>query len=126
MSLNLDDQARPEVSGLHDNPDNGSAATRQYTIKGIDAETLERMRLAARKQGMKVGAWLSARIREAADQAIAEEGTAREQLATLREHIARIEKNQEQEQCRLVVIQTELSELMRAQHSMMSQLLSKA
>jgi hypothetical protein len=39
---------------------------RQYTVKGIDVDAISMMRDAARKDGMKIGAWVSARMKEAA------------------------------------------------------------
>ena len=39
---------------------------RQYTIKGIENDAIELMRDAARKDGMKIGAWISCRMKEAA------------------------------------------------------------
>ena len=39
---------------------------RQYTIKGIEAEAIELVRDAARRDGMKIGAWISSRMKEAA------------------------------------------------------------
>jgi hypothetical protein len=97
----------------------------QYTIKGIETETLDLMRTAARKQGMKVGAWVSARLREAANKALAGQAdAASDELVELREHIRRIEENQLQERESLRLIQEELSGMLRAQNSIMSKILS--
>jgi membrane carboxypeptidase/penicillin-binding protein len=98
----------------------------QYTIKGIETETLELMRTAARKQGMKVGAWVSARLREAANKALANSEVSSDELAELREHIRRIEQNQLEERESLRCIQDELSGMLRAQNSIMSKILSTA
>lgn len=38
----------------------------QWTVKGIDKETLEASRVAARKRGMKFGAWVNEVLRAAA------------------------------------------------------------
>lgn len=43
---------------------------RQYTIKGIEAEAIDLMRAAATKEGMKIGAWVSARMKEAASRSL--------------------------------------------------------
>jgi hypothetical protein len=98
---------------------------RQYTIKGIETETLDLMRTAARKQGMKVGAWVSARLREAADKALSVQQSRKDDgLAELREHIQRIEENQIQERESLRSIQQELNGMLRAQNSIMSKILN--
>lgn len=38
----------------------------QYTIKGIERRSVDLMRDAAKQDGMKIGAWVSRRMREAA------------------------------------------------------------
>ncbi|MDP4575589.1 hypothetical protein Q9K02_10615 [Qipengyuania sp. G39] len=38
----------------------------QYTIKGIERRSVDLMRSAAKQDGMKIGAWVSRRMREAA------------------------------------------------------------
>jgi hypothetical protein len=43
---------------------------RQYTVKGIDVETVDLMRDAARFDGMKINAWISSRMRGAAEQSL--------------------------------------------------------
>jgi CO/xanthine dehydrogenase FAD-binding subunit len=42
----------------------------QYTIKGIDPEAVTLMRMAAHKEGMKIGVWVSARMKEAAQKSL--------------------------------------------------------
>ncbi|WP_316188951.1 MULTISPECIES: hypothetical protein [unclassified Bradyrhizobium] len=44
----------------------------QWTVKGIDKDTLEASRVAARKRGMKFGAW----VNQVLSEAIAEEADA--------------------------------------------------
>lgn len=46
---------------------------RQYTLKGVESETVELMRSAAKHEGMKIGSWVSARLKEAANNALSEE-----------------------------------------------------
>jgi len=110
------------------NGDDEQADTRrQYTIKGIETETVELMRTAARKQGMKVGAWISTRLREAASRALAGESeTPKNELSELREYIRRIEQNQHEERERLRAIQDELNGMLKTQNSIMSKILSTA
>lgn len=48
----------------------------QYTIKGIERRSIELMRDAARGEGMKIGAWVSKRLKEAAVASLSEEDPA--------------------------------------------------
>jgi hypothetical protein len=98
---------------------------RQYTIKGIEERTVELMRSAARKDGMKVGAWVSSRLQEAADRALQGENNNAE-IVDLREHIRRIEGAQCEERERLESIQSELAAIVRSQNSIMAHLLNKS
>lgn len=56
---------------------------RQYTLKGVENEAVELMRLAADAQGMKIGHWVSDRIKEAAKKALVENGKQRELLESV-------------------------------------------
>lgn len=58
---------------------------RQYTLKGVEAEVLDLMRNAARKEGMKIGSWVSLRMKEAAQRALEAE-TARNERVRTDEH----------------------------------------
>lgn len=42
----------------------------QYTIKGIERKSVELMRDAAKQEGMKIGVWVSRRLREAAEDSL--------------------------------------------------------
>lgn len=44
----------------------------QYTIKGIERRSVDLMRHAAKRDGMKIGAWVSKRMREAAEASLSE------------------------------------------------------
>ena len=57
-----------------------SVDRQQYTLKGVESEALDLMRLAADAQGMKIGHWVSDRIKEAAKKALSENGKQREIL----------------------------------------------
>jgi hypothetical protein len=111
---------KPEFEG-HEIVD----SKRQYTIKGIETETLDLMRTAAKKQGMKVGAWVSARLREAAKKAL-EDDNEQDGFAELRDHIRRVEENQIQERENLRTIQDELNGVLRTQNNIMSKIISRA
>jgi hypothetical protein len=45
----------------------------QYTIKGIEKRSVDLMRSAAKVEGMKIGAWVSRRLREAAEASLNDE-----------------------------------------------------
>ena len=45
-------------------------AKRQYTVKGIDTDTVELMRAAAKVDGMKISSWISSRMKEAAERSL--------------------------------------------------------
>lgn len=105
---------------------------RQYTLKGVEAETLELMRDAARKEGMKIGSWVSVRMREAAQRALEAE-TARNELVRADEHesvpllveklyeaFASYKQNSEE---RLARMERELHEITSGQRAIMTSLL---
>lgn len=52
--------------------DSFADARRQYTLKGVESEAIDLMRLAADAQGMKIGHWVSDRLKEAAKRALAD------------------------------------------------------
>lgn len=47
---------------------------KQYTLKGVESETIRLMRDAAGREGMKIGSWVSLRMREAAEKALSAPG----------------------------------------------------
>jgi hypothetical protein len=105
---------------------------RQYTLKGVEAETLELMRDAARKEGMKIGSWVSVRMREAAQRALEAE-TARDERIRADEHESvplLVEKLYEafalykqHSEDRLARMERELHEITSGQRAIMTSLL---
>lgn len=69
--------------GTFESGDDRSPERRQYTLKGVEADTIRLMRYAANKEGMKIGSWVSLRMREAAERALAE--NSRDQEVTRRD-----------------------------------------
>lgn len=71
----FDSQSQGEASADH--RDSGyeasSEAKLQYTIKGIEKRSVDLMRSAAKVEGMKIGAWVSKRLREAAEASLNDE-----------------------------------------------------
>lgn len=98
---------------------------RQYTIKGIESETVSLIGSAARHEGMKVGAWVSARLREAARNALKDPTDTVNDMAALVSYVQRLEERQQIEQERLKAIQAGLAEVIRAQHSIMTRILNE-
>ncbi|MDR6660581.1 hypothetical protein J2W51_003151 [Tardiphaga robiniae] len=60
----------------------------QWTVKGVDRDTLEASRVAARKRGMKFGAWVNEVLRAATTDEVPPHAAASNQLL---EKIAEIE-----------------------------------
>ncbi len=61
-------EQEPMSNQLHADAEEGGAEQRlQYTIKGIEKRSVDLMRTAAKRDGMKIGAWISMRMREAAE-----------------------------------------------------------
>ena len=56
--------------GADADPSNDRPARRQYTLKGVEEDTIKLMRHAANKEGMKIGSWVSIRMKEAAERAL--------------------------------------------------------
>ena len=56
-------------------PSEDRSARRQYTLKGVEVEAIRLMREAAHKEGMKIGSWVSLRMREAAERALSRDSS---------------------------------------------------
>jgi hypothetical protein len=70
----FDAEQMPQSGPMDHDPIGGDGTgRRQYTLKGVEAETINMMRDAARKDGMKIGAWVSSRMREAAFRSLNDE-----------------------------------------------------
>jgi hypothetical protein len=112
-----------------------SAERRQYTLKGVESEAVDLMRLAADAQGMKIGHWVSDRIKEAAKKALVENGKQREilqyvasddnqsSLRTLTLNEGVMSKVELEERVRRIEI--EIQDLLKQQRNMLSILVEK-
>ncbi|MEA3388587.1 hypothetical protein [Sphingobium sp. CCH11-B1] len=60
---------------VHFEEEEGRPVRRQYTLKGIESDTINLMRAAAGQEGMKINSWVSMRLREAAMRALDEIST---------------------------------------------------
>ena len=107
-----------------DSPDSDRDRT-QYTVKGIDRDTVDLMRGAARKDGMKIGAWVSAKLREAAHRSFGAGGSDSDPAALL-DHLSKLMlEYQEQSDQRLRKIENELLEITSGQRTIMNKVISK-
>ena len=64
---------------------NNNDETKTWTIRKVDSETIERTKDAARKSGMKIGAWVDLKLKEATCSTLNEAN--RSDLATDLDHI---------------------------------------
>ncbi|HMI19771.1 MAG TPA: hypothetical protein VK533_09520 [Sphingomonas sp.] len=112
-------------------PDPDRASRRQYTLKGVEAEAIALMRDAARQEGMKIGSWVSLRMREAAEKALRRKPEAGLIQSTgLRRSEGKDESGQNdlvrELSARLLVMEQELRELSKAQMAVMAKLISQS
>ncbi|MBW6527196.1 hypothetical protein KZ813_10125 [Sphingomonas sp. RHCKR7] len=118
--------------GTYDHGDDRSPEKRQYTVKGIEAETVTLMRSAANKEGMKIGSWVSLRMREAAERALANgDDCSLTKQADLKldnavsRMAAVLERYERNVEARLVVVERELHEITSSQRSILSALIQQ-
>jgi hypothetical protein len=95
---------------------------RQYTIKGIDAHTVDMVRSAAQKEGMKVGAWVSSRIEEAASRALS--GEDKIDVSDLKKAVEVIGLKQAEELDKIRSMHATLVDIVMTQNKMMSKMIS--
>ena len=92
---------------------NGNTATaddrRQYTIKSLDTETIQLMKEAARKEGMKIGAWASMHLKAAAVRSL--NGESHHVYPDLLELIRKGESERENDRQRIREIEDDLLQL---------------
>lgn len=118
-------------------PADDRPSRRQYTLKGVEADTIRLMRDAATKEGMKIGSWVSLRMREAAERALSRSEEAvvdqpslgdhvsQTELAEAFQHIATVwEAQLAASNERFVKLEQELHEITSGQRTIMSALLA--
>jgi hypothetical protein len=114
---------------------------RQYTLKGVEADTIRLMRDAASKEGMKIGSWVSLRMKEAAEKALSknradasnsdpkELGPVSEvssDLAAIMHHFSMVLDEQKQAaERRFLKVEKELHEITSIQRTILSALLTQ-
>lgn len=87
-----------------------------WTIRKIDVETIEKTKLAAGKSGMKIGAWVDAKLSAAATTSLEETySPLREELRNVSKEIDRGLSSSAEE--RIKSIEENLAQLIKGQHS---------
>jgi hypothetical protein len=90
----------------------------QYTLKGIEQETVTLMRDAAQQEGMKIGAWVSTRMKEAAMRALGSP-----EVDAGRNHaLASTHQSSSETEERLRRIEEEIFEITKAQRAILTNL----
>lgn len=101
--------------------------TRQLTVKGVEDETFHLAREAAQRSGLRISSWIRMQLREAAERVLHEqrEGPTFDPdiLAEISQQLKEITKEQKAEREKIENIRNEISDIIKAQHGMMSKLL---
>ena len=129
----LVDNAGSSLNSPSEHQDDGaqSQVRRQYTLKGVEPETIELMRLAAHSQGAKIGHWVSARLKEAALQTLERDNRQQEVLRNLAGLSSafdepEVTKTSEAElQRRIARLEEDIREVLKGQRDLMHLVLSK-
>ena len=124
--------------GTFDSGDDRSPERRQYTLKGVEADTIRLMRYAASKEGMKIGSWVSVRMREAAERALSKDPQDRETTYerqavgaapvsedALSSLVDFIKAQQQATERRFAVLEKELHEITSGQRTILSALIAE-
>jgi len=95
---------------------NEAEVAKTWTIRKIDLETIEKTKLAANKSGMKIGAWVDAKLSEAANSSLEETiSPLKDELKTLSHQIDKNLNSSADE--RIKSIEENLAQLIKGQHS---------
>lgn len=115
-------------------PSSDRPPRKQYTLKGVEAETVRLMRDAAGKEGMKIGSWVSLRMREAAERALSGELDHDQKNRKLpapdapdeivHQLCVVINAQREESEARFLRLERELHEITSVQRSILSRLLA--
>lgn len=101
---------------------NHEEQSKTWTIRKVDAETIEKTKLAAGKSGMKIGAWVDKRLSEAADSSLS--GETSPLKTELRNLSLSLDKSLSSfPEDRLAKLEENISQLIRGQHNMFLTLL---
>ena len=112
---------------------------RQYTLKGVEAEAIDLMRSAASRDGMKIGAWVSMRMKEAAERSLLNDPVS-DSAPTLRERARHSRRTAVQHisndsgaealipglVSRVIELETELREIAKTQRAILTRLITQS
>jgi len=99
---------------------------RQWTVKNLESAVVDKARAAAKRKGMKISSWVAATIENAADAQADSSPTPPSSLSLdLGEILNKIEEIRREDQHRIERIERDISLLVKNQHSMLSELLSR-
>lgn len=118
----------PSKPGGRNNAD--PVETRQYTLKGVEAEAIDLMRSAASRDGMKIGAWVSLRLKQAAQDSLqlSQEVKIKSRRNVLRERLSPSNETEVLVSAlleRIERLEIELADQSRAQRAILTKLLSR-
>lgn len=107
---------------VHTNP---GEELRAWTIRNVDGEVIRKSREAARQRGMKMGAWVAAQLRQAAERELQIGGGRGSEvgISELRSMVESIAASQIEEAERTKHIENEVSDMLKAQHGILTHLI---
>jgi len=119
---------------VNSEPYSDRPSKKQYTLKGVEEDTIRLMRDAASREGMKIGSWVSLRMREAAEKALElnkERGTSHSRISApddpselIYQLCLVINSQREEAEARFTKLERELHEITSGQRSILSSLLT--
>jgi hypothetical protein len=109
----------PESKGSNEVPH------KQWTIKNIEEEVVDKARDAAKKNGMKISSWVSARLRQAAETDLAEPKLGGDDNKLVLELKQMVQSIADFQSTRITQIENDLNSVLKAQHSMLAAFLDK-
>lgn len=99
---------------------------RQWTIKNLESSVVEKARAAAKKNGMKINAWVAATLSSAADEQLKNRsnhgGYLSEDLQTI---VSKIELARNEHRLMIERIEKDISQLVKGQHGMLVEIMTK-
>jgi hypothetical protein len=104
-------------------PNNGPDK-KPYTIKSIDTVTIDMMREAAQREGMKISAWVSNRLREAAVRSLDGDIDSAINISSMGDTMNEILLMQRREELKWDAIEERMSEISKAQMAIMTKFIS--
>jgi len=99
------------VSKFHENPND---IVKTWTIRKIDTETIEKTKAAAGKSGMKIGAWVDAKLSEAADASLQNNTKLSKEIDQIAEDL---DSNSSTTNSKVAKLEQDIAQLIKGQHN---------